>query len=78
MKPGLSLTASHHDSDDEDEGDDVRKQAAHAHTMSHHALEMGEPGAHKAAADAHKKLAKMHTEKAHDLVDEDDDEDEDD
>ncbi len=47
---------------DDKSGDEHRRAAAHAHVMTHHALEMDTPEAHAAAADAHRQVADMHEE----------------
>jgi hypothetical protein len=47
---------------DDKGADDLRKKAAHAHVMTHHALEMDTPEAHDAAAEAHQGMADAHTE----------------
>lgn len=46
------------------EGDMHRRLAAHAHVMTHHALELDTPEAHEAAAMAHRKVADMHDDAA--------------
>jgi len=45
---------------DDKAGDEHRRMAAHAHVMTHHALELDTPEAHEAAAQAHDKVAEMH------------------
>lgn len=49
---------------DDASGDEHRRMAAHAHVMTHHALEMDTPEAHEAAAQAHDKVAEMHRDAA--------------
>lgn len=55
---------------DNKEGDQQRRLAAHAHVMTHHALEIDTPEAHEAAAQAHQKVADMHTQCAGEYEDE--------
>jgi hypothetical protein len=55
---------------DDKQGDEHRRMAAHAHVMTHHALEMDTPEAHQAAAMAHQKVAEMHEECAEAYPDE--------
>ena len=52
---------------DDKSGDEHRRAAAHAHVMTHHALEMDTPEAHEAAACAHDKVAEMHRDAAETL-----------
>ena len=52
---------------DDKSGDEHRRMAAHAHVMTHHALEMDTPEAHMAAAEAHQHVAEMHEEAADEL-----------
>ena len=54
----------HSERSDDKAGDEHRRAAAHAHVMTHHALEMDDPDAHEAAASAHDKVAEMHRESA--------------
>lgn len=49
---------------DDKSGEEHRRMAAHAHVMTHHALELDTPEAHEAAAAAHQKVADMHEEAA--------------
>lgn len=49
---------------------DPRRLAAHAHVMTHHALELDTPDAHRAAAAAHQKVADTHEEAADELDEE--------
>lgn len=49
---------------DDKSGDEHRRMAAHAHVMTHHALELETPEAHEAAAAAHDKVAEMHRDAA--------------
>jgi hypothetical protein len=54
---------------DDKGADEHRRAAAHAHVMTHHALEMDTAPAHKAAAEAHQGVADMHME-AHEELEE--------
>lgn len=60
----IMRAAGHDLREDDKAGDDHRAAAAHAHVMTHHALEMDTPSAHEAAAAAHDKVADMHRERA--------------
>jgi hypothetical protein len=58
---------------DDKSGEEHRRAAAHAHVMTHHALELDTPEAHMAAAAAHDKVSQMHEDAADALSAEEDD-----
>lgn len=53
---------------DDKGGEEHRRAAAHAHVMTHHALELDTPEAHEAAAAAHDKVSEMHMDCAKELA----------